>query len=558
MRMEKRDMPEHSPILVVGACTTGLTMACELARHSAPVRIIDKRPGISPHCRATTLHARTLEIFHDLGIVDYFLDHGVRLAGVSQYANGKRFLHSTDSDLDSPFPFAVSIEQSKTEGALERLLNSYGIGVERETELLTLVEEPDRVVAMIRRANGREEAVETPWLIGCDGAHSTVRHINRLHFPGTEDPHQYFISDVRMECPLAGDEVSMFVGDAGMLFIIPLPDGQWLVGGEVDTMHDGATEQPTLEEVQAMIDARAPMGIRLKDARWLAYFRVNNRSARHYRHGRTFLAGDAVHIHSPFAGLGMNTGIQDAYNLAWKLALVHRGYASERLLDSYELERRPVGEDTIKFTMMRTDMMESFRDLSDEQRRKLYFNLTVPPAVARQLKLHQEQLDLDYSKSFACREHHGGASRFTAGPHAGSQVIDAKPLIHRGRSAALFEVLRGPQHTLLLFPGGSHEATSWRRMAELSRSIHASWGGLVKICFIAAQPERIPSDLELKGEIIADPERALHDRYGADRECLYLVRPDGYVGYRAQPATASALHEYLVGLSYEMPAGTSP
>jgi 2-polyprenyl-6-methoxyphenol hydroxylase-like FAD-dependent oxidoreductase len=547
----------HSPILVVGACTTGLAMACELARHHAPVRIIDKQPGINPHCRATVLHARTLEIFYDLGIVDYFLDHGLKLAGVSQYANGKRFLHSTEGDIDSPFPFAVSIEQSKTEAELERLLNSYGIKVERETELLTFVEEPDRVVARIGRANGREEAVGTPWLIGCDGAHSTVRHVNRLHFPGTEDPHQYFVSDVRMDCPLVRDEVNMFVSDTGLLFIIPLPDEQWLVGGDVDTAHDGATEQPTLEEVQAMIDARAPMGIRLKDARWLAYYRVNNRSARHYRHGRAFLAGDAVHIHSPLAGLGMNTGIQDAYNLAWKLALVHRGHASERLLDSYEIERRPVGEDTIKFTMMRTEMLESFRDLSEEQRGKLYFNLSVPPAVARQLKLHQEQLDLDYSKSFACREHHVGASRFTAGPHAGSQAIDAKPLIHRGRRTALFELLRGPRHTLLLFPGGSREATSWRRMAELSRSIHTRWGELVKICFVAAEPERIPSDLDLNGDLIADPERALHGRYGADKECLYLVRPDGYVGYRAQPATASALHEYLAGLSYELPAGTN-
>jgi 2-polyprenyl-6-methoxyphenol hydroxylase-like FAD-dependent oxidoreductase len=544
--MEERVIPDL-PILIVGACTTGLTMACELARHGAAVRIIEKRAGIDPHCRAISLHARTLEIFYDLGIVDYFLDHGVKLTGVSQYANGKRFLHSTGGDVDSPFPFAVSIEQSKTEAELERLLNGYGAKVERETELLTFVEKPDKVVATVRRANGREEAVSTPWLIGCDGAHSRVRHLNRLHFPGTEDPHQYFVGDARMDCPLMRDEISAFVSDAGTMFIIPLPDDRWLVGGDVDTIHD-ASEQPTLEEVQAMFDARAPMGIRIKDARWLAYYRVNNRNARHYHHRRIFLAGDAVHIHSPFAGLGMNTGIQDAYNLAWKLALVYRGHASERLLDSYELERRPVGEDAVKFTMMRTDQLECFRDLRDEQRRKLYFNLTVPPAVARQLKLHQEQLDLDYSKSFACREHHGGASRFTAGPHAGAQVIDAKPVIHRGRHTTLFEVLRGSQHTLLLFPGGYREATSWRRMVELARSFPASWRELLKVCFVAAHLESIPPDLDLNGELIADPERVLHDRYGADKECLYLVRPDGYVGYRAQPATASAFHEYMVSV----------
>jgi 2-polyprenyl-6-methoxyphenol hydroxylase-like FAD-dependent oxidoreductase len=419
-------MTQHSPILVVGACTTGLTMACELARHAVPVRIIDKHTGIAPHCRAISIHARTLEIFFDLGIVDEFLARGVKVRGFSQHANGERILHSTNDDVDSPFPFAVSIEQFKTESILEGLLNSYGVKVERETELLTFVEDPDQVVATIRRANGREEAVGTPWLIGCDGAHSRVRHVNRFHFPGTEDPHQYFVGDVRMDCPLAQDEINTYVSDAGMLFIMALPEGRWLVGGDIDTIHD-ETEKPTIEEVQAILDARVLMGLRIKDACWLAYYRVNNRSARHYRHGKVFLAGDAVHIHSPFAGIGMNTGIQDAYNLAWKLALVHRGRASERLLDSYELERRPVGEDTVRFTMKRTDQLLAFRDLSAEQRRRLYFNFTVPPAVARQLKAHQEQLDLDYSKSPICREHRRGANRLATGPSAGTAAIDARP-----------------------------------------------------------------------------------------------------------------------------------
>jgi 2-polyprenyl-6-methoxyphenol hydroxylase-like FAD-dependent oxidoreductase len=537
-------MQSRSPILVVGACTTGLTMACELARHGVPVRIIDKHAGIDPHCRATTLHCRTLEIFHDLGIVDYFLDHGVKLSGISQFANGQRILHSTGSDVDSPFPFAVSVEQGKTEAELVRLLGSYGVEVERETELLTFAEEPDKVLASIRRTNGREQRVSTPWLIGCDGAHSTVRHVNRLHFPGTEDPHQYFVGDVKMDCPLAEGEVNTFVSDSGMLFIIPLPGERWLIGGDVDTRHETG-DRIALEEVQAMIDVRAPLGIRVRSARWLTYYRVNNRTARHYRHGRTFLAGDAVHVHSPFAGLGMNTGIQDAYNLAWKLALVYRGHAPERLLDSYELERRPVGEDTVKFTMTRTDALECFRDMSEARRRKLYYNLNVPPRVARHLQAHQEQLDLDYSKSFVCREHHGSASRFAAGPRAGAQAIDAKPLVSRGRRITLFELLRGPKHTLLLFPGTDREAVSWRRMSELSRSLHASRGELLNIFFVTPEADRVPPDLDLDAEVISDPEHALHNRYGAGKECVYLIRPDGYVGYRAQPAAAGTLHEYL-------------
>jgi 2-polyprenyl-6-methoxyphenol hydroxylase-like FAD-dependent oxidoreductase len=540
-------MPPQSPILVVGACTTGLAMACELARHGAAVRIIEKRAEIDPHCRATTLHCRTLEIFQDFGIVDYFLKHGAPLNGISQFANGVRFFHSPRSDVDSPYPFAISIEQHKTEAALASLLSGYGVEVERESELLTFTEEPGRILCSIRRGSGHEQQVSTPWLIGCDGAHSIVRHINRLHFPGAEDPHQYFVGDVTMDCPLADGEVNTFVSDSGMLFIIPLPAGRWLIGGDVETLHD-AGDAIALEELQAMIDQRAPLGIRVRDARWLSYYRVNNRTARHYRHGRTFLAGDAVHVHSPFAGLGMNTGIQDAYNLAWKLALVVRGHAPERLLDSYELERRPVGEDTVKFTMMRTEALECFRDLSEARRRKLYYNLHVPPRVARQLQAHQEQLDLDYSKSFACREHHGPAGRFAAGPRAGAQAIDAKPLISSGRPSTLFDLLRGPKHTLLLFPDAARETDSWRRMAELARSLHDGRGELLNIYVVTSEADRVPPQLDLKAEVLLDPERTLHDRYGAASECLYLIRPDGYVGYRAQPAAAGTLHEYLDSL----------
>ncbi len=509
------------------------------------MRIIEKRAAIDPHCRATSLHVRTLEIFDDLGIVAAIVERGVRTRGMSQYANGTRILHSSTDDIESPFPFSISIEQCKTEQELEHLLNGLGVKVERETELLTFIEEGDHVVATIRRPDGSEEIVRTPWLVGCDGAHSRVRHLNRLHFPGTEDPHQFFIGHVRLDSSLAHDELNLFVSDAGVLFLIPLPEDRWLIGGDVDSLHDSATEKPSLAEVQAMVDARTHLKIQLIDEQWLGYYRVNNRSARHYRHGRVFLAGDAAHIHSPFAGLGMNTGIHDAYNLAWKLALVHHGHASERLLDSYEKERRPVGEDVIKFSKMRTDQAEAFRDLSDEQRQKLYFNLTVPPEVARQLKLHQEQLDLDYSKSPICREHHTGARRFAQGPRAGTQALDAKPLLHGRRTTTLFDLLRGPQHALLLFPGAYHEAASWRRMAELSRSIHDRWRRLFKVWFIAEGADAIPPGLDLKGELIGDPQCVLHDRYGIDKESLYLIRPDGYVGYRSEPATASALDEYL-------------
>ena len=193
-------------------------MAWELARHCAPVRIIDKQSGINPHCRACSVHARTLEIFHDFGIVDEILAQGHKVLGMSPYANGERFMHSSGSEIDSPYPYTVNLEQCKTVAALERLLHSYDIEVERETELVATSGRPDGVSATIRRGNSSEEVVETPWLIGCDGAHSRVRHLNHLHFPGREDLHQYCLADVLMESTLARDEIHTFLSDRELLF----------------------------------------------------------------------------------------------------------------------------------------------------------------------------------------------------------------------------------------------------------------------------------------------------------------------------------------------------
>src|SRR5258708_10364846 len=381
-------MANTSSMLIVGAGTTGLAMACELARHGAPVRIIDKQSDINPHCRACSVHARTLEIFHDFGIVDEILAQGHKVLGMSQYANGERFMHSSGSEIDSPYPYTVNLEQCKTEAALERLLHSYDIEVERETELVAISGRPDGVSAAIRRGDSSaEEVVETPWLIGCDGAHSRVRHLNHLHFPGKEDLHQYCLADVLMESTLARDEIHTFLGDRGLLFFFPLPNRRWLIAADLPTQHDAVKEQPSLEDVRAIASERGPTGIRISDPRWLAYFRINYRAARHYRHERIFLAGDAVHIHSPMGGQGMNTGIQDAYNLAWKLALVHRGRWPAALLDSYEKERRPVAEDVLTTTKMLTDHFEAFIHLSSEQRPQPYLNMCSSPGAPHSLAL---------------------------------------------------------------------------------------------------------------------------------------------------------------------------
>jgi 2-polyprenyl-6-methoxyphenol hydroxylase-like FAD-dependent oxidoreductase len=536
----------RAPILVVGAGTTGLTMACELARHGTPVRIVDKLPGIAPYARATGIHSRTLEIFQQLGIVDEVLAQGQKILGMNLYAAGKHLQHVRFTDVDSPYPFTVGLEQWRTEVLLERALTRLGVEVERETELVDLCDRVDGVEARLRRTDGTEEVAATPWLVACDGAHSRVRHLNRQRFPGEADPRQYVLGDVVVEPPIIRDEFSIHMTERGALLMFPLPEGRNLIMGDVALHHDGHKETPALEELQTLLDERTNGTLRVGDPRWLSYFRIHYRVSRHYAHGRTLLAGDAVHVHSPVGGQGMNTGIQDAYNLAWKLALVVGGQAPHSLLSSYEKERRAVAEDVVATTRAATERVEGFRDLPEAERERLILHMQVPEPDRTAMAEHREELDLDYRRSPICSQHRARALAGTlpsAGPHAGAQARDAGPLRVGDQTVTLFELLDGPRHSLLLFVGTQGNAATRARLEDIATQIARSRGELIDVCL--ADTEKGPAHSPPGITRVHDPEQALHRRYDARHECLYLIRPDGYVGFRCEPVEVAALRDYL-------------
>jgi len=540
-------MRDAAPILVVGAGPTGLMLASELARHGVGVRIIDKLPGIVQTCRANVIHSRTLEIFHALGIVDEALASGHELHGANQSSNGERFLHVRfENEVDSPYPFAVSLEQFNTEAILERHLTRLGCRVERATELIEMIDRLDGMEATLHRADGSEEVVDAPWLVACDGAHSQVRHLNHQHFPGESDPRQYAVGDVVLDDEqLARDEVHAFLTDRGTLFVFPIPRGRHLVIG--DLREPCSAEAPCLDEIQALMAERGPRAIRLSDPHWLSYFHINYRVTRHYRRGRTLLAGDAAHVHSPFGGQGMNTGIQDAYNLGWKLALVARGLARQSLLDTYERERRAVAEDVIKLTRKMTEHLELFRDLPPAQRERLYTHAFVPEAERRRAAHQREELDLDYRKSPICCQHHPRSAppNFADGPHSGAQARDAGPLEVGGRTVTLFDLLRGPRHSLLLFADGASTGRRGAALTSFTCSVATSYADLIDIYVVRCSDGGSGTDKLHGVTVVGDPHQALQRRYGASSGCAYLIRPDGYVGFRSARVTLPRLREYL-------------
>lgn len=533
-------MSSATDVLVVGAGPTGLTMACELARHGVPCRLVDKAAAPSDKSKSLAVQARTMEVFEDVGVVDQALAAGEKARGLNIYVNDRLAVHLNLATLDSPYPFVLILEQSETERILEQHLNSLGVTVERQMELSGFTQDAAGVTATLRHVDGRQETVWTPWLVGCNGAHSTVRHVLGFPFKGARYEEELWLADVRLRWPLPPGEGHVFWGKSGILAAIPMRGGYHRVIAWSEETKVGAHQALSLAEVQAVADSLGPPGMVLSDPIWLASFRIHRRMVRHLRQGRVFLAGDAAHIHRPAGGQGMNTGIQDAYNLAWKLALVHAGKAHLSLLDSYQAERHPVAAAVLRGTNFFTRLVLLRNRALRSVRNRLLPLIMSRPHVQQRVRNLLSELTVNYRRSPTVGEHGAGP-----GPSAGDRAPDARLLNPATRAPIrLFEVLRGTRHALLLLGGTEPTVEGDRALVSLARSVRERYGQLIAAHLIVAG-EAPPSGLDRDGSLFLDPGHSLHNRYGAGMPCLYLIRPDGYVGYRSQPADAERLFAYL-------------
>ena len=343
-------------VLISGAGPVGLTMANELVRHGISVRIVDKSAERTDKSKALVLWSRTLELFDHAGYVEPFLAAGMQAHG-AQMSNGKDVIARISlDDIESVYPYALMIPQSDTERVLEEQLAKRGVKVERTVGLESFTDQGNQVQAVLRKASGESETLTADWLIGCDGAHSTVRHGLGFTFDGTTQPSDWYLADGHISGLEPQDRLHIFWHKDGILAFFPITEGRWRVIADLGPAQgDAHCPDPTLQEVQALITLRGTDGIVIKDAYWLAAFRINERKVSQYGRGRAFLAGDAAHIHSPAGGQGMNTGMQDAFNLAWKLSLVIGGVCKPSLLDSYSVERSAVGDMVLRNASRLTD-----------------------------------------------------------------------------------------------------------------------------------------------------------------------------------------------------------
>lgn len=552
-------------VLVVGAGPTGLTLACELARRNTSFRIVDQASEPTRLSKAIGVQARTLEIFEDLGIADETVAAGLKLVGVTMYSGGQAIVRASFDELDTHFPFLLSIPQSDTERILTDLLQRLGGSVERSLELVALQQDERGVITTLRHADGREERLRVRWVVGCDGAHSATRKLAGLELEGSSYDDRFLLADVRIGWDFPRDRITTFFAESGLLACFPMPGERWrLIATAPPDGPADAHEAPTLREFQRIVDERSGADGTLVDPAWLARFRIHCRQVEQYRRGRVFLAGDAAHIHSPVGGQGLNTGIQDAHNLAWKLALVAQGAGRPELLDSYHAERHAVGVALLRGTDAATRVATLKHPVVRAIRNRVSSFLSSLEVVQQRITRSVAELDLGYAGSPIVDEHRSSIFRsrigsdesdesptvnawwaFDSAPGAGHRAPDGV-LARPGDEDAvrLAQIIDGRRHTLLLFDGRAPTKDGYARLSEVARAVESRYSDHVNVHVVVPGGDR-PPELTWHGSVLMDIYGDLEDRYGARAECLYLIRPDLYVGYRSQPADRDALLEYL-------------
>ncbi len=410
-------------VLVVGAGPVGMTLALALRRQGLAVRLVDKSGERTDKSKALVIWPRTLELLDIQGCAQGFVDAGVCARAVRIHSEQRELVHARFDLARSAYPFALMIPQSETERLLEQRLAASGVQIERQVELLSFEDDGASVHAQLRYGDGREEGTSVAWLAACDGAHSTVRHALGLTFDGDTLDSGWVLADVQLDGELPNDEMTICWRPEGVLVLLPMGARRFRVIAETGSAAD--TSAPTLAQVQSLLDSRGPQGLRAHDPVWLSRFHINERKVRDYRHGRIFLAGDAAHVHSPAGGQGMNTGMQDAFNLAWKLALVLNDKATPALLDSYSTERSAIGRQVLDSTGRMTRIALLHNPLLRELRDLAAGTLSRLPAIRQRLVDQLCELDLHYTHSPLSATPHAAAAQPQAGARAPDVALDS-------------------------------------------------------------------------------------------------------------------------------------
>jgi pentachlorophenol monooxygenase len=530
-------------VLVIGAGPVGLMLAVELRRQGVTCRVVEKLAQRSDHCKAIGIQPRVLELFERAGVLEEAVSRGIWIKGQEVFVNGQP---AVDQRLPTGGPAALmglpygflGLPQYDTEDILARQLAVEGVEIERGLELTGFEDRGDHVAATLVGSDGGERVVTATYLAGCDGAHSTARKSLQISFDGDRLAEEFMLADVEIDGPMEHGMPYRFLKKDGdtirnMLVCIPLPGRSRFrlstiySGGDAPpadlSVHYaflGHRPAPTAEDFEAVLDDMALPGTRIANMRWSSIFGISHRLAARYRKGNGFLLGDAAHIHAPSGAQGMNTGIQDSTNLAWKFAAVLRHGAPEALLDTYEAERRPVGSEVVQ----RVKGYEASQHVGDRG------GLAEIYAMA--------QISVTYRDAPGLIETGVGED---CPVRAGDRAPDAGGIVREGfgHLLRLRELSTGPCHVLVTCAGPAIDMDGLRHDLESLRSRFES----VLLAYVMHEQGVMPPvDYTLE---VADGDGRYANAFGAKAGTTLIIRPDGHVGYRAELFDMAGLAAYL-------------
>jgi 2-polyprenyl-6-methoxyphenol hydroxylase-like FAD-dependent oxidoreductase len=492
-------------VVVVGAGPVGLVAACELARRGVAFRIIDKLTEPTDESRAIAIMSRSLDMFDRMGIRDQLTATGVKSTNMRLMSGDNQLAQVTFGGVDSAFPYTLLTAQTETERVLTDRLTELGVTIERGVEVVGMTQDDAGVQLSLSHADGGKENITTSWLIAADGAHSTVRHLVGTRLQGSFKGERFILGDCIAEHQMDAESMYTVFSPAGPVIMMPMRDGRARLMAQIHDAADAPLNlHPSQEDLQQILDDRVG-GITITSSNWLTCFEIHHGQVPAYRHGRVFLAGDAAHIHSPAGGQGMNTGMQDAFNLAWKVAAVVRGDGGQTLLDSYQAERHPVAEKVIGFTDKLTKA-GTVRGGARVVRNAVLRVVSSIPAVGEKMASVVEEVEVGYQGSPAVTS----ATR-------GAKIVGGQHLPHIDDPEIQKQLARvcgadNPGHTVLTVTAGKPAPA-------------AGPAGQVQVLVAS-------DDTPVGGydAVIADPGGLVAGRYGLRDGGRVVVRPDGYIG----------------------------
>lgn len=503
----------HTPVLIVGAGPSGLMMACELARFNIPFRIIDQKSERTLTSNAAGIQTRTLELLNYAGLLPTFVRRGVICKAININVGSVTIEVSFDQ-LQSLYHYILLLPQADTEEILIHHLTEQHHYIERPVSLVEFTEQNNQYQVTVKNQSGQLEKISCDYMIACDGAHSLVREKCGIQFIGDDINEQFVVADAKMDAFLDNDRVHVFVDQGKALAVFPIGVKSYRLAANLHLDHP--RQFFTEKEIKEIVIERGRGEFNVETASWISPFWIHSKIVDQFRIGNIFFVGDAAHIHSPVGGQGMNTGIQDAYNLAWKLALVIRERAHPSLLDSYQLERHPIVLDIVQKTELMTKLMVSRNKFQNAIRNIILRIARHSRFILNKVCMRITQLAIRYRKSPIISYQNSISGASLPGALA--------PDVQITSTDRLYDHCKNTHHNILLFAGTDSNPDTIASLLELQKKITQHYPDIASAYLITNDAAQIAN------HVIYDVDNQIHKRYHVRSSALFIIRPDQYIG----------------------------